>query len=113
MCHKASRHFHDKEQYVKCQNDFKNLLVVGSNLLDHFCLGFATRAISRSDATGFGNVQVLSEETTVSEIWLEKGRASASANKGETSMDNFAARSRATFSISRLTSMPIIRQPRG
>ena len=69
-----------------------------------FPSGRQTRAISFSAATGSGKVHVESEETTVSKLSSEKGRASASANKKETFIDSFAARFRAMFNISLLRS---------
>src|SRR5881296_3489066 len=60
-----------------------------------------TRAISCKAATGSGNVQVVREETTVSKLLSEKGSASASANKKETSMDNFADRIVGSFPFRR------------
>jgi hypothetical protein len=72
-----------------------------------------TRAISAKALAGFGNVQALSEETTVSKQWSAQGRVSASAMEKEISMDLFTARSRSTFNIFLLTSTAIIRQSGG
>src|SRR5215510_3655963 len=72
-----------------------------------------TRVISLSAATGFENVQVVREETTVSKLLSGKGRASASANEKEIFIDNFDARFLATLNISLLTSTPEIRQCAG
>src|SRR5215475_15180988 len=47
-----------------------------------------TRAISWSAATGLGNVHVLREETTLSKLLSENGRASASVNKKDALRDN-------------------------